>query len=287
MILTNKTNKIHDIKAKKFIWNIWVYILLAITSFILVIPFFWMIFTAFKIPMEIYVVPIRFLPEQLRWSNFSDVWEACPFFHFMFNSFFVATVTTLLQLFFCAMGAYAFARLNFKGRDKLFIAYLGTMMIPPQVTYIPMFIIFSKIDLVDTYWGLIIPGIFSAYGTFLLRQFFMGIPKTLEESVRIDGGGYWLCFMRIIIPMSKPALATLGTFTFLGNWNNFMWPLLVTQTLKMKTLPVGITYFIGQYATNWPLLMAAATLAMLPMMIIYLFAQKYFVAGVTLTGMKS
>jgi multiple sugar transport system permease protein len=150
-----------------------------------------------------------------------------------------------------------------------------------------MFIVFSKMHLIDTYWVLILPNFFSAYGTFLLRQFFISIPKSLEDSVKIDGGGYWIRFLNIIVPLSKPAFATLCIFTFLYQWNNFLWPLLVTNTVKMKTLPVGITYFISQVTVYWNLLMAAATFAMIPMLIVYLMAQKYFVAGITLTGMKS
>lgn len=263
------------------------YALLALITVIMVLPFLWMLSTSLKSNSELYRYPLTWIPDQFMWGNYTDVLEAVPFFRFIFNSVFVATVVTLLQLVACSMGAYAFARMRFPGRDKIFLLYLGTMMVPTQVTIVPMFLVFSQLRLIDTYWALIIPGIFSAYGTFLLRQFFMGIPSALEESVRIDGGGYWRCFLWIIVPLSKPAFAALGTFTFLNNWNNFMWPLLVTNQVKMKTLPVGITYFVGQYAIQWQLLMAAATMSLLPMLIVYLFTQKYFVAGIAMTGLKS
>lgn len=252
----------------------------------MILPFLWMLSTSLKSNAELYQYPLVWIPEHMVWQNYIDAWNAAPFFRFFFNSVFVAAVVTILQLIACAMGAYAFARLNFKGKDKIFLGYLGTMMIPTQVTMVPMFLVFSNLQLIDTYWALIIPGIFSAYGTFLLRQFFMGIPKSLEESVRIDGGGYWRCFLQIILPLSKPAFATLGTFTFLANWNNFLWPLLVTNKVEMKTLPVGIMYFVGQYSIQWQLLMAAAAMSLFPMLIVYLFAQKYFVAGITMSGMK-
>jgi multiple sugar transport system permease protein len=267
-------------------WKIVIHLILVVICATMVTPLLWMVSTSLKSNVELYRYPLVWIPEKLLWKNYSDVLAAIPLGKFFFNSVFVATVVTLLQLCACAMGAYAFARLHFKGKDVIFLFYLATVMIPGQVTMIPMFLVFSSIRAIDTYWALIIPGIFSAYGTFLLRQFFMGIPKDLENSVLMDGGGYWLCFLRIILPLSKPAFATLGTFTFLNNWNNFMWPLLVTNKVSMKTLPVGIMFFQGQYSIQWQLLMAAATMSLFPMMIVYLFTQKYFVAGITMSGIK-
>ena len=264
-----------------------IYALLLLIAGVMTAPFLWMISTSLKVNTELFRIPLQWIPPKPRWQNYLDVLEAVPFIRFMGNSLFVATVVTLLQLVACAMGAYAFARMRFPGRDKIFLVYLATMMVPSQVTIIPMYLLFSSLKLIDTYWALIIPGIFSAYGTFLMRQFFFGIPRELEESVRIDGGGYWTCFIRIIVPLSKPAFAALGTFTFLANWNNFLWPLLCTNKVSMKTLPVGLTYFMGQYSIQWQMLMAAVAMSILPMLIIYLFLQKYFVAGIALTGMKS
>lgn len=263
-----------------------VYVLLVFVTGTMLLPFIWMVCTSLKNNSELYTYPLTWIPEKLMWSNYADVMAAAPFGRFMFNSFFVAFIVTFLQLIACAMGAYAFSRIRFPGRDKIFLLYMGTMMIPHQVTIVPMFLAFSSLKLIDTYWALIIPGIFSAYGTFLLRQFFMSVPFALEESVRIDGGGYWRCFLQIIVPLSKPAFAALGTFTFLNNWNNYLWPLLVTNQVKMKTLPVGIMYFTGQYAIQWQLLMAAATISLGPMLLVYLFLQKYFVAGIAMTGIK-
>jgi multiple sugar transport system permease protein len=271
---------------REYSWRIVLHIVLIIVSLTMVVPLLWMVSTSLKNNTELYKYPLVWIPEKLQWQNYPDVLKAIPLGKFFFNSVFVATIVTLLQLCACAMGAYAFARLNFKGKNAIFLFYLATVMIPGQVTMIPMFLVFSNLRAIDTYWALIIPGIFSAYGTFLLRQFFMGIPKDLENSVRIDGGSYFLCFVRIILPLSKPALATLGTFTFLNNWNNFMWPLLVTNKVSMKTLPVGIMFFQGQYSIQWQLLMAAATMSLLPMLIFYLFTQRYFVAGITMSGIK-
>jgi multiple sugar transport system permease protein len=269
------------------IWTLFLYAILLATCFTMLAPFLWMITTSLKTQQEVYEYPPKFLPKDFIYQNYITALTAVPFFRFLFNSVFVAVIVTFIQLICCAMGAYAFARLKFRGKNKIFVGYIATMMIPFQITLTPLFVVFSKLNMIDTYFALIIPGIFSAYGTFLFRQFFISVPKDLEDSVKIDGGGYWLCFTKIIAPLSKPAFATLGTFTFLGNWNNFLWPLLVTNTVNMKTLPVGLAFFVGRYTVYWNLLMAAATFAMAPMLIVYLFAQKYFVAGITLTGMKS
>jgi multiple sugar transport system permease protein len=273
-------------KVHEFYWKIFVNIALIVISGLMVFPFLWMISTSLKGYDELYHYPLIWIPEKMLWGNYLYVLNAIPLIRFFINSVYVATVVTSLQLVACAMGAYAFARLKFKGKNVIFIFYLATLMIPSQVTMIPMFLMFSRLSLIDTFWALVIPGIFSAYGTFLLRQFFMGIPKDLESSVLVDGGGYWLCFMRIIVPLSKPAFATLGTFCFLFNWNNFMWPLLVTNKVTMKTLPVGIMFFVGQYGIQWQLLMATAAMSLFPMLVVYLFAQKYFVAGITMSGIK-
>lgn len=252
----------------------------------MVLPFIWMLSTAIKPTSETFLFPPTFIPIHPQFRNFIDAWNAVPFDRFYVNSIIVMLAVTIGQLITSSLGAYAFARINFWGRDKIFLLYLATMMIPFQVTMIPIFAIVSKLHWINTYWALIIPSLFSPYGTFLLRQFFMGIPNELEESVRIDGGSYLTCYAKIILPLSKPALAALGTFIFLWCWNNFLWPLLVVNTVDMFTLPLGISLFQSQNTIQWNMMMAASTIALLPLLVVFLFAQKYFVEGITLSGLK-
>lgn len=273
--------------SKQLVWKCFVYIILAFFAILMIGPFIWMISTSFKTMQEAFLFPPTLIPETFMWENYVTVWTAAPFGRFYLNSIFVSVAITLGQLITCSLGAYAFARLSFPGRDKLFILYIATMMIPFQVTMIPLFFVMREFGWIDTFYALIIPLIFSPYGTFLLRQFFKTIPRELEDSVRIDGGGYLVCFFRIILPLSKPALATLGMFVFLFSWNNFLWPLIITNTTSMKTLPLGIAFFQGQFHVAWNLIMAAGTIAMIPLLVIYLFMQRFFIEGITLTGLKS
>jgi multiple sugar transport system permease protein len=205
---------------------------------------------------------------------------------FYLNSVLVAVCVTLGQVLTSSLAAYAFARLHFPGRDKLFLGYLGTLMVPYVVTMIPVFILLRLMHLVDTYAALILPAMFSAYGTFMLRQFFLTIPTELEDAARIDGCGKWGIYTNVILPLSKPALATLTTFVFLSNWNSFMWPLIVISSPEKKTLPIGLYAFMGQYDTEWTLLMAASLMVMLPVLVVFLAGQRYFVKGIVLSGLK-
>lgn len=220
------------------------------------------------------------------WKNYVDAWKAVPFGKFFINSIFVSICITFGQVFTSSLAAYAFARLNFKFRDQIFIGYLATLMIPYTVTMIPVFILLKFLNWIDTYQALILPGMFSAYGTFMLRQFFLSIPKDLEESAIIDGATKFTIYWNIILPLSKPALATLTTFVFMYAWNDFMWPLIVTNSMEMKTLPVGLAAFQGLYTTNWTLLMAATVIVLIPVLLVYIFNQRYFVRGIVLSGLK-
>ena len=267
--------------------DIFAHVILCIGAFIMFFPFFWMVSTSLKTYAETIIFPPALWPAEPQWSNYQYVLDTCPFFLFYWNSIVVTVCTVAGQLVTCSMGAYAFSRLRFKGRDKMFVLYLATLMIPSQVTMIPTYIMMSKIGWIDSFKAIIIPNIFSAYGTFLLRQFFMGIPTELEESIRIDGGGAYRCFWHIVLPLSKTALITFGTFVFQFAWNNYLWPLLVTNSLEKYVLPMGINFFTGQFTTYYQYMMAAATMAMLPMIVVYLFAQRYFVAGISLSGIKA
>lgn len=252
----------------------------------LTIPFVWMLSGAFKDSLEVVKMPPQWLPSRFSLDNFLEIRKYFPIDRFLFNSIWVSLLTTFLQLLVCSMAAFVFAKIHFKGRDVLFLLYLVTMMIPIQVTMTPLFIIFQKMQLLDTYTGLILPGIFSAYGTFLLRQHMMTIPNALIEAAFMDGAKYLTVFTRIILPLSKPALATLSIFSFMSAWNNFLWPLILINSKELMTLPLGLSKLQGRWATEWNILMAGNVVSFIPIFIVFLFAQKYFIRGITMSGIK-
>ena len=253
-------------------------------------PFMWMITTSISHEGDVFAQKahwwMSYVPTTFVWQNYIEAWDAVPFARFFINSVFTSVATTFGQVATSAMAAYAFSRLTFPGRDKIFLAYLATMMIPFPVTMIPVFILFRQIGWIDTYKALILPGIFTAYGTFMLRQFFMTLPRDLEDAAKIDGCGYIGIFLKVILPLSKPALATLTTFTFMGSWMNFMWPLVVLNSHEKFTLPVGLAYFQSVHTTNWTLLMAGSIIVLIPVLIVFIFNQRYFVEGIKLSGIK-
>ncbi|MFA5168779.1 MAG: carbohydrate ABC transporter permease [Candidatus Omnitrophota bacterium] len=263
---------------------------LAVGAVSMAAPFLWMVSTSLAEAGQVFAENRpwwqEWLPASFVWKNYVNVWSVVPFAQFYLNSIFVSLCITFGQVATSAMAAYAFARLNFPGRDRIFFGYLATMMIPGAVTMIPVFILLRHFGWIDTYKALILPGIFTAYGTFMLRQFFLTLPKDLEDAAKIDGCSYIRIFWHIILPLSKPALATLTTFTFMGSWMNLMWPLIVVNTHTKYTLPVGLAYFQGVHGTDWTLLMAASMMMILPILVIFLFNQRFFVEGIKLTGIK-
>jgi len=233
------------------------------------------------------------LPEPLwsrawqRWTySFRKAWQSMPFGRFYLNSLFVALAVTLGQVLTSALAGYAFARLRWPGRDKFFLMYLATMMIPAAVTIVPTFVLMKMLGWFDTYRALILPLLFSAYGTFMLRQFFMSLPADLEDAARIDGCGKFRVWLHVILPLSKPALATLATFTFLGCWGAFQWPLFATQSMHMKVLPIGLSAFKDKFSVEYNLMMAASLIVMVPTLVVFLFNQRFFTRGIQLSGMK-
>jgi len=266
--------------------SITIYSGLVVLALTMLIPFLWMISTSLMTELEVYQFPPKFLPSTWKWSNFFEAMTMQPFGRFFLNTLIVALASVAGQLIFCSMAAYAFARLRFKGRDKLFGLYLATMMIPAIVTIIPAFLIINIFGWMNTYWALFTPTVSSVWGIFLLRQFFQTIPRDLEDAARVDGASEFTIFWRIILPLSKPALATLAIFAFMGSWKDFLWPLIVTNRMDMRTVEVGISNFSSLYNTDWPHQMAAAVVVMLPIIIVFFIAQKYFVRGITMTGMK-
>lgn len=264
------------------------YVLLILTGIVVILPFLWMILSSFKTAGEIWTFPPVFMPKKFQWSNYVEAWRALPFNKFFINSLFVTIIVTIGQLFTCSLGGYAFARLRFPGRDKLFLMYLATMMIPFPVLMIPLFIIMQSFGWIDTLKSIIIPCLFSAWGTFLMRQFMMGIPRTLEDAAKIDGCSYWGLYWKIIVPLCKPVFATLGIFTFMGTWNQFFWPLIMINTISNKTLPLGLVMFQTRIAaeTPWHLIMAASCATVLPIIILFIIGQKYYVKGIVTSGLK-
>jgi ABC-type glycerol-3-phosphate transport system permease component len=256
-------------------------------ALVMIIPFIWMLSTSFKAPGKTFVYPPEWIPRPLVWQNYVEMWSALPFNSFFVNSIKIATFSTIGQLLTCSMGAFAFSILKFKGRDFLFFILIATLMIPYQVTLIPTFILFSKIGWVGTHLPLWVPAFWGgAFGTFLLRQFYLTIPIDLAESARIDGANIFQIFTHIYIPLSKPAMATMGIFTFMWSWNDLLNPLIYVSELKQLTLTVGLSFFQNQYGGKWTLMMAGAVVSILPILLIFFFAQKYFIQGIAMTGIK-
>jgi multiple sugar transport system permease protein len=264
--------------------DIALYIVLTLGAVIMLLPFAWMLSTSLKTPPEIFTYPITWIPKQLTWDNYRKAFEVLPFGRFFFNSLFVSTAATFLDVLSASLAAFAFARLQFRGRDQLFLIYLGTLMIPSQVTLIPSFVIVRLLGWYDTYPALIFPVAFSAFSTFLLRQNLRAIPIDLDEAARIDGASSLRIWWNVALPLARPALAALATLSFLNQWNSFLWPLMVTRSMQMRTVPVGLSMFQGQYNTQWNLLMAGAVIALVPVLLVYAVGQKWIVSAVNLSS---
>jgi multiple sugar transport system permease protein len=266
------------------------YGVLVLVTLIMVVPFIWMISTSMRPSGTEFAYPPELLPDQINFDNYENLFTLVPFGRYFVNTVIVTGMTVFGQLLICSMAAYGFARLNFIGRDTIFIAYLATMMIPYQITLIPLFLIIFQLGWIDTYQGLIAPGISSVFGIFLLRQAFMGVPRDYQDSARIDGATEWVVYWRIFLPLNGPALATLGVFAFMAAWTDLLWPLLIARSQELRTLELGLAYFNATTTTfrqtNWPLMMAAAVVVMVPVLLVYIFAQRYFIQGIALSGVK-
>lgn len=250
------------------------------------VPFIWMLSASFRTERDLFGNPASLLPTEWTLHGYQGVWEQLPFLLLVFNTIVFAGVTTLLTLLFDSMCAYALARIDFRGRTIAFWLVLVTLMVPFQVTLIPVFVELFHLDWLNTYQGLIIPRATSAFGIFLFRQFFVSIPRELDEAARIDGAGHFRIYWQIILPLAKPAIATVAVLNFTALWNDLLWPLVVTSTPEMRTLPAGLALFGGQHVTDHAVLMAGAVISLLPIAIAFFLAQRYFVAGVATTGLK-
>jgi multiple sugar transport system permease protein len=247
-------------------------------------PILWAISGSLKTAGEV-TMPTLF-PAHPQWSNYRDVFAVMPFWRMFFNSVLYAGCVSVGQVFFCSLAGYAFARLRFRGRDTLFVLYLGTLMVPLTVTVIPQFILMRVAGLTDTPWAMIVPGLFgSAFGTYLMRQFFRTMPDELEEAAILDGCSPWQIYWRILLPHAKPAMMVLAVLTWVNVWNDFLWPLLMIQRSSIATLTLGLVRMQGEYTARWPVLMAASILILLPLLLVYAIAQRAFIRGIAVTGL--
>ena len=263
---------------------------LFLLAFVCVIPLYWMVRSSFMKNTDIYSMrPFVFWPKEMLWSNYTDAMKAANFGRYAVNTLIVVGGCMVGTLVTASMAAYAFSRVKWKGRSACFALILTTMMLPGSVTLIPQFMIWRNLNLVDTYWPLILPSFFGggAFNIFLLRQFFLGIPRELDEAARIDGAGPFQIFLRVILPLSKSALVVVALFTFLNNWNDFFGPIIYLNSKEHFTLAIGLLQFKGDYSTKWNLLMAASTIVVAPCVAIYLFGQKHLIEGISLTGLKA
>ncbi|HEU5300471.1 MAG TPA: carbohydrate ABC transporter permease [bacterium] len=262
-----------------------VYLALAAGTVVVAFPFYWMIVSALKPPADMF--DLRLIPVNPTWDNFTEVLTRTRFPRWFGNSLLVAAVTTLSVAFFDSLVGYTLAKLRFRGRGVIFVAVLATLMIPTEMLIIPWYIMSSANGWINTYWGILFPGLISAFGIFLIRQFMSGVPDELLDAGRIDGVSEFGLYWRIALPQIKPAMAALCIFTFLGNWNAFLWPMIVIQSASMRTLPVGIALFSGEAGSMWNLIMASSALAVLPVLAVFAVLQRQIIEGITLTGLRN
>lgn len=262
------------------------YVVLIIMAFIMLIPFAWMISASLKVEKDVFSFPIVWIPKVPQWHNYAEIWKKVPLLTGFYNSAKLTICVTILQLITSSFAAYAFAKLEFPGRDLIFMMYVMTIAIPWQVYMVPQFVMMTKLGLTDSHLGLILMHAFTATGVFLIRQFFMGIPTELIEAARIDGLSEYGIWMRLMLPLSKPAMATLCITSFVFEWNDFMGPLIYLATNNKRTIQLMLRMFNTQYSSNYALIMAAATVALIPVFIMFVFLQRYFVEGVATSGIK-
>lgn len=277
----------HSASRKRLIGKICLYIILIIIAAAMLVPFLWMLSASIKSDREVFNMnPFVWIPENPKWSNYVDIWTKIPFATFVKNTVFLTIVVTFLQLLTSSFAAYSFAKLNFKHKNLLFMAYIATIAMPWQVYMVPQFIMMRGFGLNDKLLAMICLQAFSAFGVFLMRQFYMGIPDSLCEAARIDGMSEYGIYAKIMLPLSKPAISTLTIFTFVNTWNDYLGPLIYLKTEAKKTIQLGLKMFIGQYSSEYGLIMAGSVLSLIPVLIVFLCLQKYFVEGVANTGVK-
>jgi len=281
------TSSTGGVWIRKHLGEGFLHLVLILGAATMIIPFLWLVSTSLKDYSQVFNLPPNWIPDPVMWSNYPDSFNALPFARAYWNSFYIAAIVVTSQLLSCSMAGYAFARINFPFRETVFILFLATLMIPHQITIIPTYLIMRDLGWLDTHLALIVPpALFSAFGVFLMRQFIKSLPEELEESAILDGANRWRIYWQIIVPLIKAPLAALAIFSFLAQWNNFFNPNIFLSTPEKFTIPVLLNQFRGLYVTDWTLLMAAATIAVIPLLVIYLIGQRYIIEGVALTGLK-
>ena len=262
------------------------YFFLILNALIMLVPFVWMLSASLKLDKDVFAFPIDWIPDNPRWANYVDIWTKIPLLRFVSNTVKLTVIVTFLQLLTSSFAAYAFAKLEFKGKKGLFLGYIATIAMPWQVYMVPQFMMMRSFGLNNTHLAIICLQAFSAFGVFLMKQFYEGVPTSLCEAARIDGMNEYEIWAKIMLPLSKPALATLTIFTFVNTWNDFLGPMLYLTRQNLKTIQIGLRMFIGQYSSEYGLIMAASVVALIPVLIVFLSLQKYFVEGVASSGIK-
>ena len=282
-----KAKKLASKSKNQIISKIIIYAILLLITAAMLVPFIWMLSASIKTDREVFLMdPFVLIPETPRWDNYVKIWTKIPMLKFVGNTVFLTIVVTILQLLTSSFAAYSFAKLDFKHKNKLFLAYIATIAMPWQVYMVPQFIMMRSMGLNDKLLAMICLQAFSAFGVFLMKQFYEGIPSELCEAARIDGMSEYKIYMKIMLPLSKPALSTLTIFTFVNTWNDYLGPLIYLKTETKKTIQLGLKMFIGQYSSEYGLIMAGSVLSLIPVIIVFLCLQKYFVEGVASTGLK-
>jgi multiple sugar transport system permease protein len=266
-------------------WSVF-YAALSAGAIVMVLPLIWMVSGSLKEPDQIFAIPVQWVPDPARWQNYSEALSSAPFGRYFFNSIFIGTCTTLSVLFFASLAGFGFAKYTFIGRNVLFIAILSTLMVPFQVIMVPLYLLMRDFHWLNTYLALIVPGGMSAFGIFLMRQFILTLPDELFDAARIDGSGEFGTYLRLVLPLSKPPLAALAIFTFLDSWNSLLWPLIVVNDDNLRPLALGLSEFQSRYGTSYHYLLAASTVAVLPVILLFILLQKQFIQGIVLTGLK-
>jgi ABC-type glycerol-3-phosphate transport system permease component len=266
--------------------NLFVWLVLVVGALVVAFPLYWMFATAVRPKKEIFSGGFDLVPSTFVWSNFSDAWNKLPWDQFYINSIAIAAIAVPITVFINLLAGYTFAKYKFPGRDILFLLMISTLMIPIQVIMVPEFLIVAKLGWVNTWWGVLVPRAAEAFGLFMVRQFMVSIPDELIEAARLDGAGEFTIFRRVVLPLSWPVIAVLSIFTFMWRWNDFAWPLVVLQEQSSYTVPLGLSLMQGQYFTDWTGLMSMSLLSIIPMMLVFIFFQRYFIQGIASTGLK-
>ncbi|MEV5327619.1 carbohydrate ABC transporter permease [Nonomuraea sp. NPDC052634] len=273
-------------RARRLLRTVPAYIGLIVIAALVLVPFAWMVSSSLKRDNQVFSVPIQWIPDELRWQNFVEIWERIPLLTYLGNSAFLSVTITALQVLTGSFAAYGFSKVRFPGRDGLFLAYIATIAVPWQAYMVPQYIMMQRAELTDTFLSIILLQAFSAFGVFLMRQYYMSIPDDLCEAARIDGLSEYGIYRRIMLPLSKPALASLALLTFVNTWNDYMGPFIYLTSNELWTVQLGLRSFVGQYEAEYAMIMTGSVLSVLPILVIFLFGQRYFIRGIATSGLK-